>query len=197
MTSTIALDPEFVPFRKIPRLLRDCIITEKIDGTNGVIHISEDGPDLHAGSRTRWVNVAHDNYGFAAWCQAHLAELLTLGPGYHFGEWWGKGIQRKYGLQEKRFSLFNVSKYCRHDETPEPGQMVLPPCVGKVPVLYHGPFSTQAVKDALDRLIAGGSIAAPGFMQPEGIVVYHLASGQNFKVTIGNDGNKGVEDGRA
>jgi hypothetical protein len=27
--------PEFVPFPKIPRLHKECIVTEKIDGTNG------------------------------------------------------------------------------------------------------------------------------------------------------------------
>jgi hypothetical protein len=135
--------------------------------------------------------VAHDNYGFAAWCQTHLSELLTLGPGYHFGEWWGQGIQRRYGLQEKRLSLFNVSKYCQSETQPEPGQIILPPCASTVPVLYRGPFCDKAVKEALDRLTAGGSLAAPGFLQPEGIVVYHFASGQNFKVMIGDDGHKG------
>ena len=31
----------FKPFNKIPRLNRLCTITEKIDGTNGIIHIEE------------------------------------------------------------------------------------------------------------------------------------------------------------
>ena len=33
--------PEFVPFPKIPRLYKECVITEKIDGTNGVIYITD------------------------------------------------------------------------------------------------------------------------------------------------------------
>jgi len=38
-----------------------------------------------------------------------------------------------------------------------------------------------------------GSYAAPGFMQPEGVVVYHKASGQVFKKTPDkNDGHKGA-----
>jgi len=32
---------EFKTFAKIPRLSRECIITEKIDGTNGVIWIPD------------------------------------------------------------------------------------------------------------------------------------------------------------
>jgi hypothetical protein len=34
--------PEFAGFPKISRLSRDCIITEKIDGTNAQILITED-----------------------------------------------------------------------------------------------------------------------------------------------------------
>lgn len=33
--------PVFQGFKKIPRLSRDIIITEKIDGTNGLIYIDE------------------------------------------------------------------------------------------------------------------------------------------------------------
>jgi hypothetical protein len=34
--------PSFEEFQKIPRLRRDCVITEKIDGTNAQIYISDD-----------------------------------------------------------------------------------------------------------------------------------------------------------
>lgn len=30
---------DFIPFNKIPRLNRECVVTEKVDGTNGVIFI--------------------------------------------------------------------------------------------------------------------------------------------------------------
>jgi hypothetical protein len=39
----------------------------------------------------------------------------------------------------------------------------------------------------LERLRVGGSVAAPGFMQPEGIVIYHAASRTLFKKTIEKD----------
>jgi hypothetical protein len=79
-------------------------------------------------SRSRWITPDDDNFGFAAWVEANRDELLTLGPGRHFGEWWGSGIQRGYGLPkgEKRFSLFNVSRWGESR----------PACCHVVPVLY-------------------------------------------------------------
>ena len=188
--------PEFIAFPKMPRLSRDCIITEKIDGTNAQICITEDG-ELFAGSRSRWVTVSDDNYGFAGWCHRNHDELMKLGPGRHFGEWWGQGIQRNYGLKEKRFSLFNVERWCLHGQEPKqiPSsdsktvklQGVLPECVGLVPVLMRCEFDTMNIVGVLDDLAAYGSHAAPGFMKPEGIVVFHIAGNFGFKKTIERD----------
>jgi hypothetical protein len=153
-------------------------VLEKIDGTNGQVYITEDG-DIFAGSRTRWVTPEQDNAGFAKWVQGNKMDLLRLGPGRHFGEWWGAGIQRGYGLKEKRFSLFNVSRW--GDDA------VRPACCHVVPVLYRGEFDTQTVQYYLDRLRERGSLAAPGFNRPEGIVVYHTAGNLLFKKTIEDD----------
>src|SRR3990167_9351566 len=101
---------EFRPFSKIARLSREIVITEKIDGTNGVIAIGDDG-EFAVGSRSRWITPDADNFGFAKWAYTHEAELRELGAGFHYGEWWGQGIQRGYGLKEKRFSLFNVKRW--------------------------------------------------------------------------------------
>jgi hypothetical protein len=175
--------PEFREFPSIARLSRDIVVTEKIDGSCGVVHVTEDGR-LFAGSRTRWVTPGADNYGFAAWVQAHRDELLAMGPGSHFGEWWGQGIQRKYGLKEKRFSLFNVTRWG--------DAAVRPACCHVVPTLYVGPFDTAAIDRVLDELAVTGSHAAPGFAQPEGVVIYHEKSRTLFKKTIGDDGHKGA-----
>lgn len=165
-------------FPKIARLSRNCFVTEKIDGTNGLISIDDTGTVIRAGSRTKWITPADDNCGFAKWVQSNREELLQLGPGNHYGEWWGAGIQRKYGLTEKRFSLFNVSLW----------RDVRPSCCHVVPVLYEGPFSTGAVDMSIAKLVECGSVAAPGFMKPEGVVVYHIAgSGTFFKKTIERD----------
>jgi len=172
---------EFVEFRKIPRLSRECVITEKIDGTNAQIHIDESGTFIKVGSRSRWLTFEEDNYGFYKWAMENREELLLLGPGRHFGEWWGGGIQRGYGLPkgEKRFSLFNTSRW--NADTPPPS------CCSVVPVLYRGEFDTRAVLCSIEALRAYGSFAAPGFMRPEGVVVYHVAANQYFKKTLEKD----------
>ncbi len=196
------------------RLSREVIITEKIDGTNAQIlivpnaEIEGDTSDcliqtdeftLWAGSRTRWIGVHTDNHGFANWAHQHHEELLQLGPGRHFGEWWGSGIQRGYNLPkgEKRFSLFNVQRWCLHGT--EPGQIltadprivkyqdVLPACCGLVPILHRGKFQTEVCEEVLACLRIGGSKASPGFMNPEGIVVFHVAGNFGLKKTIKND----------
>jgi hypothetical protein len=174
---------EFEAFAKIPRLRRGCVITEKIDGTNAQVYFPDDGGPMHVGSRNRWITPDADNFGFARWAFEHEAELRQLGPGRHFGEWWGAGIQRRYGVEDKRFSLFNVGRWASKDAE-------LPSCCLTVPVLYEGEFNDSAVQECLERLRMHGSVAAPGFMQPEGIVVFHTASRTLHKVTLGDDGHK-------
>ncbi len=177
-TPPITQAPLFEPFQKIARFSRNCVISEKIDGTNAQICITQAG-DFLTGSRTQWITTENDNFGFARWAQEHREELMALGPGRHYGEWWGSGIQRRYGLTEKRFSLFNAGRWGA--ETPPPA------CCRVVPILYHGLFTQHAVDEAVERLRVSGSVAAPGFMQPEGIVVFHVASKQLFKKTLLKD----------
>jgi len=205
---------EFAAWPKTPRLFRDIVVTEKLDGTNAAIHITAltvesvpaagwdafppesytlvvDGVRyiLNAQSRTRLIypGKSTDNFGFAAWVYDNAAELVKLlGEGLHFGEWWGRGIQRGYDLTERRFSLFNVNKW----------GALMPQHVGEVlvsavPVLYQGPNDTAAVKAMLRYLGDNGSVAAPGFRSPEGICVWHSAGGTVSKVTLdANDAGK-------
>lgn len=176
-------DHVFEPFQSIPRLKRNCVISEKIDGTNAQVFIPDDLSVVLAGSRNRWITPDDDNFGFARWVKENEEELRKLGPGRHYGEWWGAGIQRRYGLAEKRFSLFNSGRWT--DD-------VRPACCSVVPVLYQGEFTTTTVDVVLNDLAETGSRAAPGFMQPEGVVVYMIASRTLHKVTIGDDGHKGA-----
>lgn len=212
---------EFREFPKIARLSREMIVTEKIDGTNAQVVIEtlegypaygcvyqSDGMAIYAGSRTRWITPDNDNHGFAKWVLEHAEELMAgLGPGKHFGEWWGSGIQRGYGLPkgEKRFSLFNTIRWCRHDAEPqrietqdpriEKYQQRLPECCHLVPVILSGAFNTADVDRCLEMLAKEGSFAAPGFKNPEGVVVYHVPGNVMFKKTLGNDGHKGDKRG--
>ena len=183
----------FPEFPKIPRYNREVIVTEKIDGTNASVYIPESGTEIFAASRTRWITVEDDNHGFARWVQTNREELLRLGPGHHFGEWWGQGIQRGYGLKEKRFSLFNVHRW--GDPATRPA------CCHVVPTLWRGNFDELGAECtspsdpaqftrlelSLEELRTLGSRAAPGFMKPEGVVIFHTAGSQLFKKTIEKD----------
>lgn len=172
---------EFKAFPKIGRLRRGCIITEKIDGTNACVVITEEG-EIGAQSRNRVITPESDNMGFAKWVQANREDLMILGPGYHYGEWWGNGIQRTYHLKglAKRFSLFNVSRW-RNGSQPRPA------CCEVVPTIYEGEFSNEALEDCLTFLRIKGSLAAPGFMRPEGVVVYLKGNNSLAKVLLEND----------
>lgn len=193
---------QFEEFQKIARLKRECFISEKIDGTNAQVRIvplalrgvdltgnwrelaieQNDTHVMFAGSRTQYITPERDNHGFAKWVKAHANELWTLGDGHHYGEWWGNGIQRGYGLPngDKRFSLFNAWRW--NDGNPN-----RPACCGVVPNLYTGPFTTDATAAQIERLKTEGSIAAPGFMKPEGIVIYLSAARTYFKQTLEKD----------
>jgi len=199
---------QFEEFPKIARLSRECVITEKIDGTNSQVCIvkpddtsaigplarlavsvdSGSGLVMLVGSRTQYITPERDNHGFARWASEHARELFVLGEGRHFGEWWGSGIQRGYGLQkgEKRFSLFNVARWGdNRDRVKFPQDR--PACCHVVPVLGSGKFSTENIEFTLDRLSRDGSQCAPGFMHPEGIVVWHEAARLMFKRTLERD----------
>jgi hypothetical protein len=187
---------DFRPFPKMARLSREIIVTEKIDGTNaqicidaieldeqnipaGSIIFERDGAAyaMRVGSRRRWITPSDDNFGFAAWAWDNVKELGKLGPGVHFGEWWGQGIQRNYGMDKKVFSLFNVDRWGH----------TRPECCELVPVLYRGMFCEPVIYDCLDKLEMYGSEASHGFMDPEGIIVWHTAANIGFKKTIKDD----------
>lgn len=186
----------FEPFPKLTRFSHDWIITEKIDGTNAQILIVPvadvpinetqelaiiDGYAIYAGSRKQMLSPKQDNYGFAKFVQQNAEALITaLGEGRHFGEWCGLGIQRRYDMDRKVFALFNVDRWAEQD---------LPEGVVTVPVLERGYFDNpgEAAQRALDNLKAWGSVFAPGFNNPEGVVMFHRPSQTLFKKTFDYD----------
>lgn len=172
---------DFIPFPKIPRYKgAGIIITEKIDGTNAQVYITDNG-QLHVGSRTRWISPEHDNFGFARWVRDNEESVRKLGVGHHYGEWWGPGIQRGYSGKEKVFSLFNAHRHDNVTETTGNDR------IRTVPVLYKGESSDAQIDACIANLDVCGSVVSPGFMRPEGIVIYHVASRQSFKWTFGGD----------
>jgi hypothetical protein len=184
----------FEPWPSLKRF-RKMYVTEKIDGTNAQIAVDVDGT-VRAGSRNKWVTPESDNYGFAGWVKRHEEELRSrLGVGRHYGEWYGAGIQRRYGLDHKRFALFNSTKfgYLTTEEywAAKPGE--LKGVLTVVPLLFEGQFSTANVDDVLANLQTAGSRAVPGFMDPEGVVVIDPQTGGKWKKTLDGDGHKGAK----
>ncbi|MGW5637129.1 RNA ligase family protein [Streptomyces sp. NPDC003832] len=204
---------EFREWPKTKRLFRDITVTEKLDGTNAAIHITALTPQnlsacdwetfppesytlvvagtryvVNAQSRTRLIypGKTTDNFGFAAWVYDHAAELVKLlGEGVHFGEWWGQGIQRGYGMGCRHFSLFNTDQYAGLFA------MVGDSMVQPVPVLYQGPNDTAKVDECLRSLAAYGSVAVSGWAKPEGVCIFHSATRQVTKATLdANDAGK-------
>jgi len=196
---------KFKEFPKMARFSREIIISEKIDGTNASIFIQPkslefdeesglkifndekviaelNGYTMRVGSRTKWITPKDDNYGFANWALKNSEELFKLGEGHHFGEWWGNGIQRGYNLSkgEKRFSLFNVSRW-------EEGNENTPKCCHVVPTLWTGIMNTDAVNNVIEDLRINGSYANKGYMNPEGVVIFHVAGNVGFKRTLEKD----------
>lgn len=196
---------EFEKWPATPRLNRDAVYTEKLDGTNAAVVIEPRdsatvdiyGPvengimiahpegvyEVGAQSRNRLVTPAADNAGFAAWVWTNADRLVNvLGPGRHFGEWYGAGIQRGYGRQGKRLALFNTARWEDHQD-----ELDTVPGLEMVTILETGPFSTETAHRLIGVLDAFGSQHVPGFMNPEGVCVFHKASRQVFKVTIKDD----------
>lgn len=203
---------EFKAWPKTPRLFRDVVVTEKIDGTNACIifeecptpcqtdgfHVYNDTGDklyiVGAQSRNRMItptewsgDKSSDNYDFAKWVYGNADDLFSLlGPGRHYGEWWGKGIARNYGLSFRKFSLFNTGKWdtLRAERGLGNVRLIGDSALGGVPVLYEGRLSERAIAECMYDLQTLGSMAAPGFRNPEGICVYHTQSKQVYKVTL-------------
>lgn len=158
---------EFIKWPSIPRIENEKYhFTEKIDGTNACLVINPDG-SYFCQSRTRIITPDDDNFGFARWVKENEKELSKLGEGRWYGEWWGLGIQRGYEQKQKNFSLFYY-----------PGDLPTE-LVYRVPTIH-----VASVDKCIDYLKTKGSLAAPGYMKPEGAVVYSSLARTRYKIVI-------------
>ena len=168
--------------------------------------------NVYAQSRNRFITPQSDNFGFAAWVRENAEELVEiLGPGRHFGEYWGNGIQRGYGLPrgERRFSLFNVTRHNPLGSMADLEAYFAAPFAGReplfpdlpelstVPVIsaVEGDRSLRAMSHMVDRALVKLSLAgsfAAEFDRPEGIVLFHSRSNQPFKAFC-DDAEKAAE----
>lgn len=213
---------EFESWGKTPRWVNETMtITEKIDGTNACIVILpyDESHDIVLGrgealsiatlhedstatlytfatqSRKKfiWPGKQSDNAGFATWAWENAAEIIgDLGYGKHYGEWWGRGIQRGYEQDTKRFSLFNPWRYDAQGD-----RVFTVKEMGTVPILCSGDAGDEKVHQMLDFLKEYGSVAAPGYMNPEGIIVSYKLSQRSYKAFVNDDGiPKSLKEGK-
>lgn len=175
-------------------------ITEKIDGTNACLVI-KDG-EVKAQSRKRMITPDDDNYGFAKWAYDNAGALMdTLGFGYHYGEWYGEGIQKNpLGVEGKRFALFNATKYTEgngFDLSRVDG-------LETVPLLHHGQCDLWTIPNIMQDLDVYGSkvkgaktraISVPGLDEilfnkaadAEGIIIWNNETRTRTKMLLEND----------
>jgi hypothetical protein len=180
----------FEEWPKTPRLHREIVVTEKIDGTNACVFVPEDfleDAEVYAQSRKRVITPSSDNFGFARWVFENRDLLReALGPGRHFGEWYGSSIQSGYGLTdgERRFMLFNTERW-----TPESVAEAGLDAIGveAATVLYRGVFDQGAINTQVNLLRSGGSIHRSYDGKAEGVCVFHTQSRQVYKVMCEND----------
>lgn len=220
---------EFEAWPKIPRLGNETVqVTEKIDGTNAAViilpyHVDHE-PLIQDGyakvlativddataeaytfatqSRKRFIKPGKntDNAGFAGWAWDNSDKLVTtLGYGKHFGEWYGSGIQHGYGLKEKRFALFNASRWADLSDLDVEERPI--PNLEVVPVLYDGPAvedldgpsgefrytGMNPVKQCIEFLRREGSRAVKGYMSPEGVIAYYRLARVSYKGFLHNN----------
>jgi len=196
---------QFKSWGSTPRENKNKTITEKIDGTNACIVIW-DGV-VSAQSRKRIITPDDDNYGFARWVHENAGALLdTLGYGYHYGEWYGEGIQKNpLGIEGKRFALFHATKYTEKNGF----DLERVDGLETVPLLHHGQcdvFTIPRIMSDLDTYgtkVRGATVkeirsAILGFpdddefmynkaAQAEGIIIWNNETRTRTKMLLEDD----------
>lgn len=189
---------EFIKYPKTKRFNQAfMMITEKIDGTNAAINI-KGGVIVSVQSRNRIIkpntpeNKQLDNFEFAAFVYDHAELFARLGDGVHYGEWYGQGIGRGYGMPigegpRRRFALFNAGRWTKEelDSRGIPAEVV--------PVLYRGGLNSKQSDYSAALLVSQGSQAVPGYMNPEGIIT--VIEGTPYKTVFENKRGPSPEQG--
>ncbi|MFJ2114165.1 RNA ligase family protein, partial [Streptomyces sp. NPDC087850] len=115
-------------------------MSEPYGGPHVLIGVAGKRYIVGAQSRNRIITPWSDNHGFAKWVHDNSYTLVKLlGPGTHFGEWWGIGIKREYRQRHKNFSLFNTGRWVGL------AKCIDSVIVDHVPVLYQGCFDTDVI----------------------------------------------------
>lgn len=175
---------EFKAYPKTQRFFNESItISEKIDGTNGVLYVDHASRTVLAGSRSRWLvddgTRSWDNHGFGTWVKENEEKLLNLPEGFHYGEWYGRGINRNYGLKDRRFMLFNLERYVNLFNELDLPTALEPETV--IAFLTGDEDLHDQLKCIRESLQENGSLHVPGFMKTEGIILRFRLSAKVYK----------------
>lgn len=194
---------EFKAWGSTKRENKSKTITEKINGTNACV-VAQNGK-VTAQSRNRIITPDDDNFGFAKWVYDNAGALIdTLGWGYHYGEWYGEGIQKNpLGIEGKRFALFHATKYT------EANGFELSKVDGleTVPLLHHGQCDVYTIPGIMQDLQTYGTkvqgakttpmeSAIPGLpvefvynkaADAEGIIIWNNETRTRTKLLLEND----------
>lgn len=168
----------FKAWPKIPRGKgQQVTISEKLDGTNSCVIIKE-GEIVGVQSRNRMITVDDDNYGFAKWVSENKEKLEQLGDGYHYGEWYGAGIQKNpHNKDGKYFALFNTFRYGEHNPLPEGLNIEI------VPVVFRGAQEDIIIEEQMGMLEENAKVEG---YNPEGLIIYYHNTRTFEKYTFKN-----------
>jgi hypothetical protein len=193
-----------VDFKAYPKTHRigteQYTITEKVDGTNGVVYVHKAKPAdfrvgkdrsyVKAGSRSRWLeddgSKKWDNHGFGEWVMENERALIELPEGFHYGEWYGRGINRNYGLKDRRFMLFDYARYDKLITNNNIlGDLIETETVLADVVTYD--YLSIAIKLNSACLSVEGSVHVRGFSDPEGLIIRSKLRPAVYKYIIRKD----------
>lgn len=193
----------------------------KVDGTNGAIHALPGGA-FAAQSRTRLLTPDDDNYGFAAWAHGRAAELCAglharLGRAVVYGEWCGRGIQKRTAISRIEGNAFAVFAVQLGDPARDSTRLVvepahlralLPPHPDVHVLPWHGepvvldfaePERLRAGAARIDAMVADVEAADPWVAEVfglrglgEGVVLYPV-EGVAFDAEGGTDRDRYVD----
>lgn len=180
---------EFKSWGSTTRENKNKTITEKIDGTNACI-VAQDGK-VTAQSRKRIITPDDDNYGFARWVYDNAGTLLdTLGYGYHYGEWFGEGIQKNpLGIEGKRFALFHPTKYNEKNGY----ELSKVDGLETVPLLHSGQCGLYTIPQIVEELemygskVVGAAKNGAVAAKAEGIIIWNNETRTRTKMLLEND----------
>lgn len=185
--------------KHVDKVLGSVIVTEKIDGTNACL-VFDDNGEMFAQSRNRIITPGTDNQGFARWAYHNQEELFhILGPGRHFGEWWGRSIGRKYNMEHNVFSVFNVGRFYKAEPGDPLNSMSTRAAtssifdqVSAVPHIYTGEYNSAEMQAAINDLRLTGSKASAvygiDYKDPEGVCFYFREFDKVAKLVFANPG---------